>query len=128
MQTASSAACRGDTPVFLHQTAQPGKQVTIHEATSPHGTVLLPKLYYLSCAVGKFGHPNTPKTTCMAYRLTGVGHRDIIDLVGVQPHLPQSAVQYGRGKPLLQLQGHHDDRDQEPTLAASHNQARHDGQ
>lgn len=128
MQTAKSAADRGDTPVFLHQTALPEQQVTVLKANSPKGTMLLLKLYYLSCATRKYGHPYVPKTTCMAYRLTGVGHRDIIDLVGVQPHLPQSAVQYGRGKPLLQLQGHHDDRDQEPTLAASYNQARHDGQ
>ena len=64
----------------------------------------------------------------MADRLTGVGHRNIVDLIGVQPHLPQSAVQNGRSKPLLQLERHHNDRDQERTLAASYNQLQHDGQ
>ena len=40
--------------------------------------------------------------------LTGVGHRDIVHFVGVQPYFPLSAVQDGGGKPLLQLEGHHD--------------------
>ena len=63
----------------------------------------------------------------MAQVLTGVGHRDIVDLIGVQPDLAQSAVQHGRGQTLLQLQGHHGDRKKETALAASHNQLRHDG-
>lgn len=60
--------------------------------------------------------------------LTGVRHGNIIDLIGVQPHLPQSAIQHGRCKPLLQLQRHHSDRKKDAALAASHNQLRHDGQ
>ena len=37
-------------------------------------------------------------------RLTGVGHTDVIDLIGVQPHLPEAAAQDGGGQPLLQLE------------------------
>jgi hypothetical protein len=40
--------------------------------------------------------------------LTGVGHGDLVDLIGVQPDLAQATFQHGSGKPLLQLKGHHD--------------------
>lgn len=36
--------------------------------------------------------------------LTRVGERDLVDLVGVEPDLPLSALEYGGGKPLLKLQ------------------------
>ncbi len=39
--------------------------------------------------------------------LTGVGHRDLIDLIGIQPDLPEPTRQHGCGKPLLKLERHH---------------------
>ncbi len=48
-----------------------------------------------------------PITSRMGWKLTGVGHRDLVDLVGVQPHFPESTFQHGRGEPLLQLERHH---------------------
>lgn len=39
--------------------------------------------------------------------LTRVGHGDIADLIGVQPHLPLAASQHGRRQAFLQLQRHH---------------------
>mmetsp|Transcript_35809 Transcript_35809/g.79703 ORF Transcript_35809/g.79703 Transcript_35809/m.79703 type:complete len:243 (-) Transcript_35809:27-755(-) len=39
--------------------------------------------------------------------LPRVCHRDLIDLIGVQPDLAQAASQHACGKPLLQLEGHH---------------------
>jgi hypothetical protein len=40
-------------------------------------------------------------------RLTGVGHRDFIHFVGVQPNFAETALQYRSSKPLLQLERHH---------------------
>lgn len=37
--------------------------------------------------------------------LTGVGIRDLVDLVGVEPDLAFAALQHGRGETLLELQG-----------------------
>ena len=38
---------------------------------------------------------------------TGVRHRDLIDLGGVQPNLALAAIQDGSRKPLLELERHH---------------------
>jgi hypothetical protein len=38
--------------------------------------------------------------------LARVGHRDLIDLIWVQPHLALTALEYGCGQPLLQLKRH----------------------
>jgi len=39
--------------------------------------------------------------------LAGVGHRDLIDLIGVQPDLVLSALEHGGGKALLKTKRHH---------------------
>merc|ERR1711907_435675 len=38
---------------------------------------------------------------------TGVRHRDLVDLIWVQPNLPLTTLEHGRGEPLLELEGHH---------------------
>jgi hypothetical protein len=43
----------------------------------------------------------------MSEGLTGVGHRDLIDLIGVEPDLALAALEDARGQALLQLQRHH---------------------
>lgn len=46
---------------------------------------------------------------CIAYLpdvLARVGEGDLVDLVGVEPDLALSALEYGCGKPLLELQRH----------------------
>lgn len=42
--------------------------------------------------------------TYLADVLARVGEGDLVDLVGVEPDLPLSALEYGGGKPLLKLQ------------------------
>lgn len=42
-------------------------------------------------------------------KLTGVGHRDLINLIGVEPNLVAAALHDGGRKTLLQLQGQHDE-------------------
>lgn len=37
---------------------------------------------------------------------TGVGVGDLVDLVGVEPDLPLTALEDRRGKPLLGVKGH----------------------
>jgi hypothetical protein len=39
--------------------------------------------------------------------LTGVGHGDLVDLIGVEPDLALAALEDARGEPLLQLEGNH---------------------
>ena len=39
--------------------------------------------------------------------LTGVGHGDLADFIGVEPHLAPPALEDARGEPLLELQRHH---------------------
>jgi hypothetical protein len=39
--------------------------------------------------------------------LTGVGHGDLVDLIGVEPDLALAALEDARGQTLLQLQRHH---------------------
>merc|ERR1712097_189703 len=38
---------------------------------------------------------------------TGVRHGDLVDLIWVQPNLPLTTLEHGRGEPLLELEGHH---------------------
>lgn len=38
---------------------------------------------------------------------TGVGHGDLIDLIGVQPDLVLTALENGGGEALLQTERHH---------------------
>lgn len=66
--------------------------------------------------------PATPAAP--AAPLTGVGHGDVIDLIGVQPDLAQAAAQHRGRQPLLQLERHlrskmgHAFRGQEPVRHA----------
>lgn len=39
--------------------------------------------------------------------LTGVGHGDLADLIGVEPHIAPPTLEDARGKRLLKLQRHH---------------------
>jgi hypothetical protein len=39
--------------------------------------------------------------------LTGVGHRDLGDFIGVEPDLALAALEHARGEALLLLQRHH---------------------
>lgn len=56
--------------------------------------------------------------------LARVGERDLVDLVGVEPDLALSALEYGCGKPLLELQRHlfkgHTDRKRGGNLRGSY--------
>jgi hypothetical protein len=53
----------------------------------------------------------------MSEGLTGVGHRDLIDLIGVEPDLALAALEDARGQALLQLQRHHLRRRRSPLPA-----------
>jgi hypothetical protein len=39
--------------------------------------------------------------------LTGVGHGDLVDFIGVKPDLALAALKHAGGEPLLELQGNH---------------------
>lgn len=49
--------------------------------------------------------------------LTGVGHRDLVDLIGVEPDLALAALEDAGGQALLQLQRHHLRRRRSPLPA-----------
>lgn len=41
--------------------------------------------------------------------LTGIGHRNFVDFIGIEPNFIFSAAEDGGSQPLLKLEGHHDD-------------------